>query len=162
MQDPEQHQLQVIAEVMRRDLEILAGELVALPEEDLWRVEGSVLNPVGTLALHMCGNLQHFVGAVLGETGYVRNREAEFAARDLGRDELLVQVEETRAILGAVLPGLSADRLLLPMPGVPARYQGRSVGFFLIHLCSHLAYHLGQVNYLRRILASGEDEGSPD
>jgi len=162
LEDPEQHQLQLLAEVMRRDLEILAGELVALPEEDLWKVAGSARNPAGTLALHICGNLQHFIGAVLGETGYVRNREAEFAARGLDRDELLVQVEETRAMLASVLPGLSPDRLHGPMPGVPPRYAGRSVGFFLIHLCSHLAYHLGQVNALRQILASGEEPGSPD
>lgn len=159
MQDPERQQLGVVAEIMRRDLEILAGEVLAMPEHDLWRVTGSVINPVGTLALHMCGNLQHFVGAVLGGTGYVRDREAEFGTRDVGRDEILQRIEETRTMLATVLPALPTDRLTAVMPESPPRYAGRSVGFFLGHLCSHLAYHLGQVNYLRRVLAQdgGED-----
>jgi uncharacterized damage-inducible protein DinB len=158
LQDPERQQLAVMAEIMRRDLEILAGEVLAMPEEHLWRVTGSVINPVGTLALHMCGNLQHFVGAVLGGTGYVRNREAEFGTRDMSRDEILQKIEETRTMLATVLPSLPSDRLIEVMPEIPARYSGRSVGFFLGHLCSHLAYHLGQVNYLRRVLAPGGGE----
>lgn len=153
MQDPERQQLAVVAEIMRRDLEILAGEVLAMPEEHLWRVTGSVLNPVGALALHMCGNLQHYVGAVLGGTGYVRDRDAEFGTRDMDRDALLQRIEETRTMLATVLPSLPPGRLAEVMPDIPARYVGRSVGFFLGHLCSHLAYHLGQVNYLRRVLA---------
>lgn len=153
MADLERHQLVLIAEILRRDLEVLAGELVAIPESDLWRVEGDILNPVGTLALHMCGNLMHFVGAILGRTGYVRDRDAEFQTRNLSRDELLKRVEETRVMLAEVVPSLPQGLLLTPMPDAPARYQGRSVAFFLAHLSSHLAYHLGQVNYLRRLLA---------
>lgn len=164
MQEPERQQLSVMAEIMRRDLEILAGEVLAMPEEHLWRVAGSVTNPVGTLALHMCGNLQHFVGSILGETGYVRDREAEFSIRGMGRDEILERIEETRAMLATVLPSLPMEHLTAAMPGSPHRYAGRSVGFFLGHLCSHLAYHLGQVNYLRRVLApdGGEDPDLQD
>jgi hypothetical protein len=146
--------LEILAEIMRRDLEILAGELVVLPEDDLWRVAGSVTNPVGTLALHMCGNLQHFIGTELGGTGYTRDREGEFNRRDLSRDELLRMIEETRILLAEVLPRVPAERLGEPMPGAPSRFLGRSVEFFLVHLSSHLAYHLGQVNYLRRILVA--------
>lgn len=144
--------LDILAEIMRRDLEILAGELVVLPEEELWRVAAGVRNPVGTLALHMCGNLQHFIGSELGGTGYRRDREAEFARRGVSRDELLSLIEETRIMLAEVLPRIPSHRLSEPMPGAPTRFQGRSVEFFLAHLSSHLAYHLGQVNYLRRIL----------
>lgn len=159
MQDPEREQLAVVAEIMRRDLEILAGEVLAMPEEHLWQVTGSVINPVGALALHMCGNLQHFIGAVLGGTGYVRDRDAEFTTRDMPRDEILQRIEETRTMLATVLPSLPSARLTEAMPEIPARYAGRSVGFFLGHLSSHLAYHLGQVNYLRRVLApvGGDD-----
>lgn len=149
-------QLDILAEIMRRDLEILAGELVVLPEEDLWKVAGTVRNPVGTLALHMCGNLQHFIGSELGGTGYRRDREAEFSRRGVSRDELLRLVEETRIMLAEVLPRIPADRLSEPMTGAPPRFQGRPVAFFLVHLSSHLAYHLGQVNYLRRVLAPPE------
>lgn len=148
--------LEILAEVMRRDLEILAGELVVTPEEDLWRTAGSVVNPVGTLAFHMCGNLQHFVGAELGGTGYRRDRDAEFQRRDLSRDDLLRMVEETRIMLAEVLPKIPPQRLSEPLSAAPARFQGRSTAFFLAHLSSHLAYHLGQVNYLRRMLAGGE------
>lgn len=148
----------VLAEIMRRDLEILAGELVVVPEEDLWRTTGAVRNSVGNLALHMCGNLLHYVGAELGGTGYVRDRDAEFSRRNASRDELLGLVEDTRIMLADVLPRLPAARLADPMPNPPARFQGRSVEFFLLHLSSHLAYHLGQVNYLRRILASPADD----
>lgn len=152
-----------LAAIMRRDLEILAGELVVVPETELWQVVDGVTNSVGTLTLHMCGNLQHFVGALLGGTGYRRDRDAEFALRGLSRDALLARVEETRAILAEVLHALPAHRLEEPMPGVPSRYEGSTVGHFLAHLSSHLAYHLGQVNYLRRILAARRaPEAEPD
>ena len=155
--DSERHQLHLIAEILRRDLEVLAGELVATSEADLWRSARGVTNSVGTLSLHMCGNLMHFVGSLLGGTDYVRDREAEFGDRGLERDDLLRRVEETRTMLASVLPGLPEGILLRTMPGVPPRFQGCSVAFFLAHLSSHLAYHLGQVNYLRRILAAGSE-----
>lgn len=149
-------QLRTWTELFQRDLELLGGELLATPEEHLWETTGAIRNSIGTLTLHLCGNLQHFVGAVLGGSGYVRDRDAEFATRGSSRDELLHGVEEARMMVVRVLSSLPPERLLEPMQQVPPRFEGSSIGFYLAHLSGHLAYHLGQVNYLRRALSSPE------
>ncbi|MDH5588729.1 MAG: DinB family protein [Gemmatimonadota bacterium] len=140
-----------------RDLGRLAEELEAYPDDaEIWRVAGSIKNSAGTLALHMVGNLMHFVGAVLGETGYVRDREAEFGDRDVPRAELLRRIGECRAVLADVLPALSDTAFREDFPGkLPAQLEGATTHRFLLHLSGHFTWHLGQVDYHRRLLVEG-------
>lgn len=143
---------QHVSEILRRDLSAVAASVEATPEEQLWTVPAGVNNSIGTLAFHVCGNLRHFVGATLGGDGYVRDRESEFRPHAVGRGELLSELAATEAAVLAALDQVSTETLAAPMPGVPARHEGRSVGFFLIQLCCHLSWHRGQLDYLQRFL----------
>jgi hypothetical protein len=144
--------------VIVRDLRALAEELKAYEDEaTIWLAPPGVPNSPGTLALHLAGNLRSFIGAELGETGYVRDREREFAARDLSREEILGEIEEA---IGAVEKGLTAisdDDLERDFP-VSFKGETLSTGLFLTHLVAHFAYHLGQIDYHRR-LVTGQTDG---
>ncbi|HSG50429.1 MAG TPA: DinB family protein, partial [Longimicrobiales bacterium] len=135
--------------ILLRDLETLRRELLAYPDErDIWASPPGVRNSAGTLALHLAGNLHHYVGTVLGGAGYVRDREREFGARDLPRDEVLARVAAAAAAVDASLVALDDARL---DETFPAEFpHGRvNTGRFLLHLSTHFAYHLGQIDYHR-------------
>jgi len=108
-----------------------------------------ISNAGGTLALHIAGNLRHFLGGVVGGVPYVRDRDAEFSNRTATKSELVELMEETRKAVSATIPKLSNDVLAQPFP---LQIAGRTVSTadFVIHLASHLAYHLGQLDYHRR------------
>lgn len=137
--------------LFHRDLRCLIREVGLFPDEaSLWRTVPGITNSAGNLALHVAGNLQHFVGAVLGGTGYVRQRDLEFARREGSRAMVIAELEAT---LEAVEMGL---RNLTPDPGapypVPVGGHQLPMGRFLMHLAVHLGFHLGQVGYLRRAI----------
>jgi len=141
-----------IRSVMTRELEAFAREVELFPDDlALWRTVHGVSNSAGNLALHVCGNLKHFVGAVLGGSGYVRNREAEFGTRSGSREDVARQVRETAGIVSTVLSRVSPEVLEAPYPEPHDGVQLRG-DTFLLHLCVHLAFHLGQAGYLRRAL----------
>lgn len=136
--------------VLLRDLAALRREVDAYPEEALlWATPAGITNPAGTLVLHCAGNLQHFLGARLGGSGYRRDRPAEFARRGVPRPELLAEVDRAAAVVEAVLGRLDSAAL---DADYPEQVGGRTVaiGLFLVHLATHLTYHLGQVDYHRR------------
>ncbi|MCW5923501.1 MAG: DinB family protein [Saprospiraceae bacterium] len=146
-------QTQALLDFFLRDLDKLVAEVEAMPtEESLWRVGGDVKNPVGTLALHIAGNLQHFIGAIMGDTGYVRARAQEFSARDVARRDIVAALATARDVLKSVLGKMQDAQLDEPYP---AEHFGenRTTFFALLTLLTHLNYHLGQVNYLRRLFA---------
>lgn len=140
-------------EILDRDVLKLKEELSLYKNEsDLWLLKGQVKNSAGTLALHIAGNLKHYIGAVLGNTGYVRQRDKEFSDRNVPRGQLLAGLEEARQIVNQVLLGLSDEQL---GKEYPIEFMGRrSTHSVLIVLVSHLGYHLGQVNYHRRLLTA--------
>lgn len=150
--------LSAVVDLLDRDLAAMAVLVETLPEPLLWESRPGVINPVGTLALHVSGNLRHFVGAVLGGDGYVRDRVAEFERRDATRDQVLSELGQARDAVAAALARLDARRLEQPMPSPPPPFEGRSIAYFLIQLCTHLAWHLGQADYLARMLRA-EAEG---
>jgi hypothetical protein len=143
--------LEAVHQILMRDLDRLESEIRAYAGDDrVWVVRGEISNSAGTLCLHLCGNLQHFFGAVLGGTGYQRDRPAEFARRDVSRADLIQQIDAARAAVSLTLPRLDESRL---DDEYPERVfdHAVSVRFFFIHLAAHLGYHLGQVNYHRRL-----------
>lgn len=138
--------------VIVRDLRALAEELKAYEDEQaIWLTPPGVSNSPGTLALHLAGNLRAFIGAKLGETGYVRDRDHEFTARDVDRNELLEGIEEAVAAVEKGLTTISDQDL---ERDYPISFKGKtlSTGLFLTHLVAHLAYHLGQIDYHRRLV----------
>jgi uncharacterized damage-inducible protein DinB len=147
-----------VAAILDRDLQALAREVMAYPDErSLWETPRGLTNSAGTLALHLTGNIRHFLGANLGDTGFVRDRAAEFASRDVPRATILAQIEETRVAVRAAAARASDD---LPEADYPEVVGGVRVatGEYLIHLVSHFAYHLGQLDYHRRVV-TGQAKG---
>lgn len=135
-----------------RDLEKLQLEINAYRQEDnIWKLTEGISNSAGNLCLHLVGNLNHFIGAVLGETGYVRNRDLEFASKNLPRHDLIEMVKNTIHVINSSLNTLSQEALEKEYPLV---VLGNTVSteYFLVHLSTHLSYHLGQINYHRRLL----------
>ena len=135
-----------------RDLTKLHQEIEAYRhEEALWRTAPGISNPAGNLCLHLVGNLNTYIGAELGRTGYVRHRDQEFSLRDVPRTELLQRVADTRRVVDAALAPLTDAQLDAEYPLLVLEAK-TSTGYFLVHLATHLAYHLGQINYHRRLL----------
>ena len=135
-----------------RDLDKLAEEInLYKHEDDLWKIKEGISNSAGNLVLYLIGNLNHFIGATLGNTGYARDRDKEFSLKNIHRMQLVEEINNTSAVIKNILSGLSEDDLGKDFP-VPFNKKTLSVSFMLMHLLAHLSYHLGQINYLRRIL----------
>jgi len=153
--------LEDVRRLLTRELAAFAREVELFPDDEtLWRTLPGISNSAGNLALHACGNLHHFVGAVLGKTGYVRDRPAEFATREGRREDVARRLRETSDLVSDVLSRVPAGVLDAPFPEAHdgTRLPGR---LFLMHLSVHLAFHLGQAGYLRRALTGdGRTSGS--
>lgn len=135
-----------------KDIIKLMEEISAYKKEsDLWTLKGEIINSPGTLSLHIAGNLKHFIGAQLGKTGYVREREKEFSDRNVSKENLLNGLYEALKVVQTTLPKLSDEDLKKDFP-VPFLEKTRPVIEILFILYGHLNYHLGQVNYHRRLL----------
>jgi len=141
-----------LMKLFKRDLNKLIEELNLYTEEaNLWIVDKTILNSAGNLCLHLVGNLKTFIGANLGNTGYVRKRDLEFSLRDIPRVELVKQVEETILIVEKTLQKLTFKDLKKEYSPQVFDHP-MTTEYFLIHLAMHLSYHLGQINYHRRLL----------
>jgi hypothetical protein len=146
-----------ITKVITRELKALRREIETYPsDDDLWEVRPGITNPGGNLALHLAGNLQYFFGNVLGKNGYVRNRDAEFGSKDVPRAELLREIDNAIVAVEQGMESITEADLAKPYPE-PVGGVKSSTGAFLAHFATHLAYHLGQVDYHRRIL-TGESK----
>jgi hypothetical protein len=138
--------------LLQRELAAVRRSVEAYPDDrSLWIHPQGLPNAGGTIALHVAGNLQHFFGARLGQTGYVRNRDAEFAKRDVPRKEILAQLDAAALAVDAGMKAATPERLSTAYPE-PLAGQSVMTGDFLVHLLSHLAYHLGQLDYHRRMV----------
>jgi hypothetical protein len=147
--------------LLTRELDGFKRELELFPDDQsVWRTLPGITNSAGNLALHVAGGLQYLIGAVLGRTGYVRNREAEFARGSGARSEVIAELDRALAVVRAVLPQLSDGALAADFPepvlGVTVR-----TGRFLLHLCAHAAFHLGQAGYLRRAMTGDPATSGP-
>lgn len=135
-----------------RDLNKLKTEIETYQnEENLWKIDKNIANSAGNLVLHLVGNLNHFIGTHLGNTGYVRQRDLEFSLKNIPRTELIEKIEATATMINSTLSQLSEDDLKKEYPLVVFENK-MTTDYFLIHLIAHLDYHLGQINYHRRLL----------
>lgn len=117
---------------------------------NIWLLSGSISNTPGNLCLHICGNLNHFFGAVIGNTGYIRERDQEFSKRNLSREELFGAIDETKIMIGKIFDDLTQDDINKIYP-INKFGENVTYGFIFSRLVSHLSYHLGQINYHRRL-----------
>lgn len=143
---------EVLATIFKRELLKLKTEIELYKQEsNLWKIEKNIANSGGNLCLHLIGNLNTYIGATLGQTGYVRNRDAEFSLKNISRQDLIQKIEETIQMIDQVLPRLTLAQLEQEYPIIVLK-ESTSTEFFLVHLATHLTYHLGQINYHRRLI----------
>jgi hypothetical protein len=143
----------VLAEIFERDLNKLKEEIsLYVDEDDLWEVKDGILNSAGNLCLHLLGNLNHFIGATLGSTGYIRDRDSEFASKNIPRKEMVAEIEKLIEVVKATFGRMKDEDM---EKDYPLEKHGEIVktDYMLLHLLTHFNYHLGQVNYHRRLIA---------
>ena len=139
-----------------RDLKRLLNEIELYKNEsDIWIIKGQINNSAGNLCLHLVGNLNIYIGKVLGNTGYIRNRELEFSSKNIPKKELIKKVEDTIEVINQSLDNLNAELLETEFP-ILVFEEKTSTEFLLVHLTTHLTYHLGQINYHRRLIENDE------
>ena len=144
---------EILEEFLERELLKLKEEIALYPEEaSIWALRPGISNSAGNLCLHLIGNLNHFVGAILGNTGYIRQRELEFSLKNVARAELISDLEKTIIMLKKAFENLTEADL---DKTYPLEKHGKVVTtrYMLLHLLTHLNYHLGQVNYHRRLIS---------
>lgn len=141
---------EILADLFDRDLRSFEENLVRVPDNLLWYAPEGVTNSVGILTQHITGNLMFYVGANLGDLEYRRDRNREFSITGASMEELLEGIRNTRKQIPDIIRRLTMDQLVASYPGkISFDYTTQQ---FLIHLHGHLSYHLGQLNYLRRII----------
>lgn len=145
--------IETLKSLFNRDLNKLKLEIESYQDESkIWTIDKNISNSAGNLCLHLIGNLNTYIGAEIGKTGYIRNRELEFSLKNVPASELISKVENTLLVVNNALDTLTEEHLEAVYP-LEVFEKEMTTGFFLIHLSTHLAYHLGQINYHRRLLA---------
>jgi uncharacterized damage-inducible protein DinB len=144
--------IETLKALYSRDLNRLRSEIEQyVKEENIWKVEGLVANSAGNLCMHLVGNLNTYIGKEIGNISYIRNRELEFSVKDISRKELLEKIDNTIEVVNRSLDNLDEGSLANDYP-VLVFDQKTSTEYLLVHLATHLAYHLGQINYHRRLM----------
>ncbi len=144
---------EIITSLFERDINKLIEELMLYKnEETIWKIKEGISNSGGNLTLHLLGNLNHFIGATLGNTGYIRERDKEFSLKNIPRLQLVEELKKVNSVVKNTLTHLSDEDLEKNFP-VPLNDKTLSTSFVLLHLLAHFSYHLGQVNYHRRLIS---------
>jgi hypothetical protein len=144
--------IETLNQLFERDLNKLIAEIgLYKKEENIWRIEENILNSAGNLTLHIIGNLNTYIGKEIGKTNYVRNRELEFSQKDISRQELIKGLNDTIVMIRMALINFPENELENEYP-ILVFTEKTSTGYLLVHLTTHLTYHLGQINYHRRLL----------
>lgn len=143
---------ETLNELFERDLQKLKTEINLYKDEDnLWVIKEGISNSAGNLCLHLIGNLNHFIGATLGNSGYVRHRDDEFSLKNIPRQDLIINIDNCMLIVSNTFSKLTAADMEKEFP-VEKHGTIVSTMQMLLHLFGHLSYHLGQINYHRRLL----------
>ncbi len=141
-----------LIDLFQRDISKIQEELGMYEDEkSIWQTVDGISNSGGNLALHVAGNLQHFIGAVLGNSGYPRQRDLEFSQKNIPKDNVIQELEKAKTIVKNTLSELSSDDLERTFP-INVFKKEMTTEWFLFHLLTHTNYHLGQINYHRRML----------
>jgi uncharacterized damage-inducible protein DinB len=144
--------IETLQSLFNRDLNKLKLEIESYQtESQIWIVEKNISNSAGNLCLHLIGNINTYIGAELGNTDYIRDRPLEFSTKDIPQQELISKIEETITVVNNTFNSLEDTDLEAIYPQIVFEKE-MTTGFFVVHLSTHLAYHLGQINYHRRLL----------
>jgi hypothetical protein len=143
---------QVLKSLFIQDLKSLRKEIESYQDESkIWHVEKGIANSSGNLCLHLIGNLNTYIGAEYGKTGYIRHRDLEFSLKNIPRTELLEKIDQTILVIEKALDAVTDEQLQGEYP-ILVFAEKKSTEYLLVHLTNHLTYHLGQINYHRRLL----------
>lgn len=144
--------IETLKSLFNRDLNKLKVEIELYENENqLWQIDKNISNSGGNLCLHLIGNINTYIGAEIGKTNYIRNRPLEFSLKDIPKSELISKIDHTILIVNNALDSLTEKDLNVIYPQIVFEKE-MTTGFFLVHLATHLAYHLGQINYHRRLM----------
>jgi|SRR5690606_27030102 len=142
----------ILQEIFTRDLQQLKQEITSYTNEhDIWITDKNISNSAGNLCLHLIGNLNTYIGLNLGKTDYVRNRELEFSLKNVTREDMLSSIDKTIDVVNKALSFVTQNQLSETYP-IKVFNETTTTEYMLIHLATHLTYHLGQINYHRRLL----------
>ena len=143
---------ETLKSLFNRDLNKLKVEIESYENESqIWAIDKNISNSAGNLCLHLIGNINTYIGAELGKIGYIRNRPLEFSLKDVPRSEIISKIDETILVVNNALDSLTEADLKAIYPQIVFEKE-MTTEFFLVHLSTHLAYHLGQINYHRRLI----------
>lgn len=144
--------LQTLKQIFVRDLSKLKEEInLYNSESKIWEIEGNIKNSGGNLCLHLIGNLNTYIGKDLGKIEYERQRDLEFSLKNIPRKELLEKLDDTISRIEHALNNFPENEVTQPFPYIVLGKE-TTIEYFLIHLAAHLSYHLGQINYHRRLI----------
>jgi len=144
--------IKTLSDIFERDLNKLKDEINLYEDESkLWKLSKEINNAAGNLCLHLIGNLNHFIGSILGNSGYKRERDLEFSKKNVKRSDLLEMIDDTKVVVNKTLSSLRNNDLHKNFP-VEKHGEIVTTNFMLIHLITHFNYHLGQINYHRRLI----------
>ncbi|WKL47970.1 DUF1572 family protein [Flavobacterium pectinovorum] len=144
--------IETLKSLFNRDLNKLKIEIESYQSENqLWAIDKNIANSAGNLCLHLIGNINTYIGAELGKTGYIRDRPLEFSLKDIPKSELISKIDATILVVNNALDSLTEADLEAVYPQIVFEKE-MTTGYFLVHLSTHLAYHLGQINYHRRLI----------
>ncbi len=143
---------QTLISLYERDLNRVINELNQYQSAlNIWKIENCISNSAGNLVLHLIGNLNTYIGKEIGKTDYVRNREHEFSQKNVSKDELIDKLNHTIVMIKSSLTILTEEDLKKDYP-ILVFSEITTTEYLLVHLATHLAYHLGQINYHRRLI----------
>ena len=143
---------ETLKSLFNRDLNNLKVEIESYQDQNqIWAIEKNISNSAGNLCLHLIGNINTYIGTELGKTGYIRNRPLEFSLKDVPGSELISKIDDTILVVNDTLDSLTEADLKAIYPQIVFEKE-MTTEFFLVHLATHLAYHLGQINYHRRLI----------
>lgn len=141
-----------IANFYLRDIQKVIDEINLFNNNsNIWKTSGSIKNSSGNLVLHLVGGLNHLIGTTLANTNYVRNRNLEFEQKDIEREQLIMELKELGLMIDKTINSFSEEQLNKPFP-IFFDKENATIKYVLIQLLLHINYHLGQINYLRRVL----------
>lgn len=144
--------IETLKSLFNRDLNKLKIEIASYQTENqIWAIDKNISNSAGNLCLHLMGNINTYIGAGLGKTGYIRDRPLEFSLKDIPKSELISKIDATILVVNNTLDSLTEADLEAVYPEIVFEKE-MTTGYFLVHLSTHLAYHLGQINYHRRLI----------
>lgn len=144
--------IETLRSLFDRDLNQLKTEIESYQNESqIWVIDKNISNSAGNLCLHLIGNINTYIGAEIGKTGYIRNRPLEFSSKNIPKTELITKINDTILVVNNALDRLTTADLESIYPQIVFEKE-MTTGFFLVHLSTHLAYHLGQINYHRRLI----------